>query len=177
MIENIWKHNTFQYFSDLMRPPDLASSTGPDHSRWQKHWKRNGFIQFCFESVRKHMFFNVLRHSNRRRFKTAGEVIHRPGNHPAGHPAFTILGLHFLIAFRCGGVTNKNWLWGPRHQISLTKRKGTERSRFCEGGRAAQIPEKCNTDATQPRSKRKSPPMPDEATETLAPPGSGSRRS
>ena len=142
-----------------------------------KTLKTQWFYSVLLRECKKPMIFNVLRHPNRRRFKTAGEVIHRPGNHPAGHPAFTILGLHFLIAFRCGGVTNKNWLWGPRHQISLTKRKGTERSRFCAGGRAAQIPEKCNTDATQPRSKRKSPPMPDEATEILAPPGSGSRRS
>ena len=106
--------------------------------------------------------------------RRAGEEVWQPSG---GQPRIHFSGCPFLFAFRCGGVTNKNWLWGPRHQISLTKRKGTERSRFCAGGRAAQIPEKCNTDATPPRSKRKSPPMPDEATEILAPPGSGSRRS
>ena len=120
-----------QYFSIVFscpKPPNLASSTGPVHVTCGKHNKINGFMYILFENVRKpfvsHCFATPESEyiQNGRR---AGEEVWQP---PGGQPRIQFSGSPFLLAFRCGGVTNKIWISGARCPIGLTKRATASRN-------------------------------------------------
>ena len=108
-------------------PPNLASPTGPIHVTCGKHHKINSFINIFFGNVWKPMVFQCFatpKSEYIRNGRRAGEGVWQPSGR---QPRINFSGCPFLLAFRCGGVTNKNWISGARCPIGLTKRATASR--------------------------------------------------
>ena len=89
-----------QYFSTLFiaqTPPNLTSSTSPNNITYEKRENPMVSLVFSLETYRNQRFSNALQHTNRSKDKTAGELVNRSGSHPASHPEFSFLGLHFCL--------------------------------------------------------------------------------
>ena len=113
-----------QYFSIVFscpKPPNLASSTGPVHVTCGEHNKINGFMYILFENVKKtcvSQCFATPESEYKQNGRRAGEEVWQPSG---GQPRIQFSGSPFLLAFRCGGVPNKNWISDARCPIGLIK--------------------------------------------------------